>query len=154
MPLGYGTPTGTVIIPGRDCSGTLVARRIWDVDVGDRLQELPMPGPLMSRSRTVSGRVAESATPSAWTSRPNTEDDADVEVETEAGAAGVAVAGASDTLDVDLDAHIIINTNAADDGVSDGIVALDQNVNDDLAMGAPPGAPGAIVAHRAHARMP
>ncbi|KAH8105685.1 hypothetical protein DFH11DRAFT_1882871 [Phellopilus nigrolimitatus] len=46
------------------------------------------------------------------------------------------MAGASDTLDVDLDAHIIINTNTADDGVSDGIVALDKNVNDDLAMGA------------------
>ncbi len=29
-------------------------------------------------------------------------------------------------------------------GVEEGIVALDQNVNDDLAMGAPPGAPGAI----------
>lgn len=37
-----------------------------------------------------------------------------------------------------------INTNAADDGVADGIVVLDRNVNDDLAMGAPPGAPGAI----------
>ncbi|KAH8108587.1 hypothetical protein DFH11DRAFT_1632064, partial [Phellopilus nigrolimitatus] len=46
-------------------------------------------------------------------------------------AAGVALAGASETVDVDLDAHIIINTNAADDGVSDGIVVLDQNVNDD-----------------------
>ena len=61
-----------------------------------------------------------------------------------AAAVGVGVTGASDALDVDLDAHIIINTNAADDGVADGIVALDQNVNDDLAMGAPPGAPGAI----------
>ncbi|KAH8099673.1 hypothetical protein DFH11DRAFT_851080 [Phellopilus nigrolimitatus] len=38
-----------------------------------------------------------------------------------AGAVGVGVAGASDTLDVDLDAYII-NTKAADDGVSDGIV--------------------------------
>ncbi|KAH8110355.1 hypothetical protein DFH11DRAFT_1620743, partial [Phellopilus nigrolimitatus] len=46
---------------------------------------------------------------------------------TRAGATDVAVAGASDTVDVDLDAHIIINTNAADNGVSDGIVALDQN---------------------------
>ncbi|KAH8114021.1 hypothetical protein DFH11DRAFT_1595354, partial [Phellopilus nigrolimitatus] len=46
--------------------------------------------------------------------------------------------------DVDLDARIIINTDAADDGVSDGFVALDQNVNDDLAMDAPPGAAGAF----------
>ncbi|KAH8111243.1 hypothetical protein DFH11DRAFT_652205 [Phellopilus nigrolimitatus] len=57
---------------------------------------------------------------------------------------GVGVSGASDTLDVVLDAHIIINTNAVDDGVSHEFMALDQNVNDDLAMGAPPGAPGAI----------
>ncbi|KAH8112518.1 hypothetical protein DFH11DRAFT_1879273 [Phellopilus nigrolimitatus] len=108
----------------------------WDVDVGDGSQELPMPGPVMSQSRTVRGRVTESATPSASTSRPDTEteDVADVEMETRA----------SDTVDVDLDAHTIINTNAADDGVSDGIVALDQNVNDNLAMGAPPGAPAAI----------
>ncbi|KAH8115557.1 hypothetical protein DFH11DRAFT_1742607 [Phellopilus nigrolimitatus] len=62
------------------------------------------------------------------------------------------MAGASDTPDIDLDAHIIINTNAADDSVSDGIVALDQNVNDDLAMGALSGAFGAIDA--AHARTP
>ncbi len=57
---------------------------------------------------------------------------------------------------MDLDAHIIINTDQLGDdavrdagglmaaGVEEGIVALDQNVNDDLAMGAPPGAPGAI----------
>lgn len=55
-----------------------------------------------------------------------------------------AATGTSDALDVDVDAHIIINTTEADNGLSDGIVALDQNVNDDLAMGAPPGAPGAI----------
>ena len=64
---------------------------------------------------------------------------------TAAVGAGVAgVAGASDALDVDMDAHIIINTNVGDDGVTEGIVALEQNVNDDLAMGAPPGGPGAI----------
>lgn len=60
-----------------------------------------------------------------------------------AGTVGVDMSGASDTLNVDLDAHIIINTNAADDGVSDGTVALDQKVNDDLTMG-PPGASCAI----------
>ncbi|KAH8104407.1 hypothetical protein DFH11DRAFT_122312 [Phellopilus nigrolimitatus] len=49
-PLGSGTPTGTVVVPGRDHSGTVVARRIWDVDVGDRSQELPKSGPVMSRS--------------------------------------------------------------------------------------------------------
>ena len=59
-------------------------------------------------------------------------------------AVGTGIAGTSDALGVDMDSHIIINTNAADDGVADGIIALDQNVNDYLAMGAPPGAPGAI----------
>ncbi|EJC97526.1 uncharacterized protein FOMMEDRAFT_171637 [Fomitiporia mediterranea MF3/22] len=54
------------------------------------------------------------------------------------------VAGAPDALDVDMDAHIIIDTNVGDDGVAEGIVALNQNVNDDLAMGAPPDASGAI----------
>jgi hypothetical protein len=46
-----------------------------------------------------------------------------------------------------MDTRIIINAALVDDGgmgVEDGIVSLDQNVNDDLAMGAPPGAPGAI----------
>ena len=59
-------------------------------------------------------------------------------------AVGVGVAGASDALDVDVDAHIIINTTVGDDGVAEGIVALGQNVSDDLTMGAPPGTLGAI----------
>lgn len=52
-------------------------------------------------------------------------------------------AGAS--LDMNNDAHIIINdqTVAVDGvGMADGIVSLE--TNDDFAMGAPPGAPGAI----------
>ncbi len=74
-----------------------------------------------------------------------------------AAAGGGRGALGSEPLDVvDLDAHIIINTDQLGDdavrdagglmaaGVEEGIVALDQNVNDDLAMGAPPGAPGAI----------
>jgi hypothetical protein len=55
---------------------------------------------------------------------------------------------ASDSIvDIDMDTRIIINAALVDDGgmgVEDGIVSLDQNVNDDLAMGAPPGAPGVI----------
>ena len=69
---------------------------------------------------------------------------------------------------MNLDAHIIINAAAADEvggavgvvgvggtgmgvggmggmgGVDNGIVTLDQNVNDDSAMRVPPGAPGPI----------
>lgn len=91
----------------------------------DMDEDLPPPPSLPHGRRTV-GIVADSPSPAAT------------------GAADVGVAGTSDALDVDLDAHIIIETNAADDDVADGIVALDQNVNDDLAMGAPPGAPSAI----------
>lgn len=50
------------------------------------------------------------------------------------------------SLEVNADAHIIINNGPQDGlnevGVEDGIVSLD--TNDDFAMGAPPGAPGAI----------
>ena len=57
--------------------------------------------------------------------------------------AGPAAAGAS--LDMNTDAHIIINDQTVTVegvGVADGIVSLE--TNDDFAMGAPPGAPGAI----------
>lgn len=53
--------------------------------------------------------------------------------------------GAGASLDMNVDAHIIINdqTVTVDGvGVEDGIVSLE--TNDDFAMGAPPGAPGAI----------
>lgn len=59
-------------------------------------------------------------------------------------AGAVGVAGGSDALDVEFDAHVIINANAADEGAVNGIVALDKNVNGNLAMGAPSGAPGVI----------
>jgi hypothetical protein len=38
-------------------------------------------------------------------------------------------------LNVDVDAHIIINTTAATDGLAYGIVSLDQNVNDEQRPG-------------------
>ncbi|KAH8111250.1 hypothetical protein DFH11DRAFT_1794287 [Phellopilus nigrolimitatus] len=159
-PLGSGTPMGTVIVPERDRSGTVVARRIWDVDVGDRSQEQPMPGPVMSQSHTIEEDAdVEMETwmiqdqdadgsmpvpPSLSHLRRTVDIVSDSPSPTGAGTVGVGMAGASDTVYVDLDTHIIINTNTVDDGVFDGIVALDENVNDGLAMGAPPGAPGAI----------
>ncbi|KAH8104345.1 hypothetical protein DFH11DRAFT_1883472 [Phellopilus nigrolimitatus] len=81
-PLGSGTPAGTVTVPGRHRSGTVVARHNWNVDIGDRSQELPLPGPVISRSRTVRGRVVESAIPSTSRLDTETEDDADVGMET------------------------------------------------------------------------
>ena len=53
-------------------------------------------------------------------------------------------AGAGQSLELNSDAHIIINSDVdvQGDGVEDDIIALEQN--DDFAMGVPPGAPGAI----------
>jgi hypothetical protein len=45
-------------------------------------------------------------------------------------------------MNIDTDAHIIITAGEGGVGVEDGIVSLEQN--DDFALGAPPGAPGAI----------
>ncbi|KAL4243592.1 MYND-type zinc finger protein samB [Abortiporus biennis] len=190
-PLGTSTPTGTVVIPGRDRSGTIIARPVWD--------QAPPPGASTSHHRrnhrTTSARLAvppssegPSTANSTDTSRPETEteDDGDVDMDDSvresdapsiSGAstperrnpspdAAAAVrqntathsrravgivsdntptpAGAS--MDMNTDAHIIINdqVNGVEGagGVEDGIVSLD--ANDDFAMGAPPGAPGAI----------
>ncbi|KAL5496043.1 hypothetical protein ACEPAH_3136 [Sanghuangporus vaninii] len=125
-PSGTATPTITVAVPGPEVSRTVVPEFVWLV-----LQPLVL------------------TTPSTSTPQPysETEDDSkpdavgDVEMAT--AAVGASVTRTSDALDVDMDAHVIINT--ADDGVADGIVALEQSVNDDdLATGAPPDAPGAI----------
>ncbi|KAF8676115.1 hypothetical protein RHS04_06596 [Rhizoctonia solani] len=35
-PVGSGTPTGSVVVPGRDRSGTVVGRPIWDNEGGPR----------------------------------------------------------------------------------------------------------------------
>ncbi|KAL5480720.1 hypothetical protein ACEPAI_9660 [Sanghuangporus weigelae] len=58
------------------------------------------------------------------------------------------VAGTSKTLDAGMDAHVVINTNDADDGATDGVVALEQNADVDLVIGGPPGRPGALLAQR------
>ena len=181
-PLGSGTPTGAVTVSGRDRSGTVIARRVWDA-TPEHTQIRSRP---ITWNRTIrGGRTLLSTTPSTSTSRadteteddgePDGEGDGDVEmgqdqdlmdenmpppthsharrtvgiVADSPSPTGPSVAvDTSDSIDVvDLDSHIIINTNAVDGGmggVEDGIVALEQNVNDDLALGAPPGAPGAI----------
>lgn len=194
-PIGTSTPAGTVVVPGRDRSGTIVARRTWDRDrerEQHAQQQTPHAHGFRARMRTRPARppiphlgssFGESAATSASTSRPDTETeddgepdgygDGDIEMgmsngegeEDEnipppprgTGATGGAAIAQSDPLDaVDLgDSRIIINANDGDGvgvgvggvgvgGLDDGLVALEQNVNDDLAMGAPPGAPGAI----------
>ncbi len=181
-PIGTNTPTGTVVVPSRDRSGTIIARPVWDqTPTVGRGRTLRQP----SRSAAPSASEGPSTTHSADNSRPDTEteDDGDVDMDHDSmresdapvsGAssperrdlsadaatiranathprravgivsdAGPTATGAS--LDMNGDAHIIINDQAvAVDGVGveDGIVSLE--TNDDFAMGAPPGAPGAI----------
>ncbi|KAI0090191.1 hypothetical protein BDY19DRAFT_984557 [Irpex rosettiformis] len=181
-PLGTNTPTGTVTVPSRDRSGTIIARPVWDqTPTIARGRTLRQP----SRSVAPSASEGPSATHSADNSRPDTEteDDGDVDMDHDSmresdapisgassperqdlsGDAGTirattahprrAVGIVSDTgptaagasMDMTADAHIIINdqTVAVEGvGVEDGIVSLE--TNDDFAMGAPPGAPGAI----------
>ncbi|KAI9436117.1 hypothetical protein BJY52DRAFT_658748 [Lactarius psammicola] len=159
-PAGSNTPTGTVEVPGRNRSGTIIARPIWD------------PTALAPRRthRTRDRQGTISASTSRGTSRPETEteDDGDGDLDMDSAQEGAddslerpqtsplarrAVAivsdvtpdtGAGPSLELNSDAHIIINSEAdvQGDGVEDGIVALAPN--DDFAMGAPPGAPGAI----------
>lgn len=161
-PVRSGTPTGAVLVPGRDRSGTVVARPIWD------------PPVTVPRHRTHRTRQQLTASPSGSTdtSQPNTEteDDGDVDMDrdrddvdetspsperhgiqsqrTRRAVGIVSDAPPAAAMEVNTDAHIIINdaqggvVGGDGVGVEDGIVSLEPN--DDFAMGAPPGAPGAI----------
>ncbi|KAI0247708.1 hypothetical protein BJV78DRAFT_1243454 [Lactifluus subvellereus] len=131
-PAGSNTPTGAVEVPGRDRSGTIIARPIWDTTV--------LPPRRTHRTRDRQGTI--SATTDNSPERPQT---------SPLTRRAVAIvsdvtpdAGAGQSLGLNSDAHIIINSDVdvQGDGVEDGIVALEPN--DDFAMGAPPGAPGAI----------
>lgn len=154
-PIRSNTPTGAVLVPGRDRSGTVLGRAVWD-------QPLPVP-----RNRTQRRQITPEDT-----SRPDTEteDDGDVDMDRTGNsetspspeprthlslqqrarrAVGIVSDGPDDApLEVNADAHIIINDDQGGViggdgvGVEDGIVSLE--TNDDFAMGAPPGAPGAI----------
>ncbi|KAF9223218.1 hypothetical protein BS17DRAFT_781502 [Gyrodon lividus] len=171
-----GTPTTTVILNGRERSGTLIARPIWDEPTGTN-------GTIRPRLPRTRARMTASPDESTDNSRPETEteDDADVDMDQSHDtddavpsshtslhrasraptrsmtqrprrAVGI-IADAPETapLEVNADAHIIINHGQGGVvvgegvgvvGVEDGIVSLEPN--DDFAMGAPPGAPGAM----------
>jgi hypothetical protein len=148
-------PNGLVAVPVRERSGTIVARPPYSRD------EFPLRR-----------RGGPSGSASTDNSRPETEteDDGDVDMDrdqadtspdrrstttqnTPHGRRAVGIVSDSPpttttgaSLEVNADAHIIINNGPQDDlnevGVEEGIVSLD--TNDDFAMGAPPGAPGAI----------
>jgi hypothetical protein len=155
-PVRSNTPTGAALVPGRDCSGTVLGRAVWD-----------KPPPPLPRTRI----QRRQSTPKD-TSRPDTEteDDGDIDMDRTGAhdtspspslqthlsirqlsrrAVGIVSDGPDFApLEVNADAHIIINDDQGGviggDGVTgeDGIVSLE--TNDDFAMGAPPGAPGAI----------
>ncbi|KAH8113706.1 hypothetical protein DFH11DRAFT_1600636, partial [Phellopilus nigrolimitatus] len=72
------------------------------------------PPPSLSHLRRTVGVVSDSPSPDRT------------------GSVGVGMAGASDTLTSTSTRVLSINTNAADDGMSDGIRTLGQSVNDDL----------------------
>ncbi|KAI0691831.1 hypothetical protein C8T65DRAFT_587083 [Cerioporus squamosus] len=162
-PNGSNTPTGTVVVPGRDRSGTIIARPVWDQPTTAARR------PHRSRLAVPDVSAGPSTSTSAANSRPETEteDDGDVDMDTsregdapspsperqtDTGtirathsrrAVGIVTDATAPTatagLDMPSDAHIIINDEG---GVEDGIVSLE--TNDDFAMGAPPGAPGAL----------
>lgn len=185
-PLGTNTPTGTVVVPSRDRSGTIIARPVWD-----QMPSTTAAGHSRRLSHTASrlpvpfASEGPSTSHSTDTSRPETEteDDGDVDMDHDGRESDVPASGASSperqnpsperqstiraagrnprravgivsettpgaagaSMDLNTDAHIIINDQgvAVDGvGVEDGIVSLE--TNDDFAMGAPPGAPGAI----------
>ncbi|KAI0926308.1 hypothetical protein AcV5_008803 [Taiwanofungus camphoratus] len=185
-PLRSGTPTGAVIVPSRDRSGTVIGRPIWDHQAPNNTT-IHHRRSHRSRQAVAANLEGASTSTSAANSRPETEteDDGDVDMDRESSREGDApsesgspsperrdhsadtatvrasatrprraVGIVSDTtpnaatgtsLEMNTDAHIIINDQgvAVDGmGVEDGIVSLE--TNDDFAMGAPPGAPGAI----------
>ena len=171
-PNGSNTPTGTVTVPGRDRSGTIIARPVWDqpTNTNRRVHRFHLG--------TADASAGPSTSTSAANSRPDTEteDDGDVDMDTsrddnapspsperQHGDTGTirathsrrAVGIVSDAaaapatvgppgIDMPSGAHIIINDDGVVPGVGveDGIVSLE--TNDDFAMGAPPGAPGAL----------
>ena len=168
-PNGSNTPTGSVVVPGRDRSGTIIARPVWDQPNNNTRRQhrsrLNVPDNSAGPSTSTSAANSRPET--------ETEDDGDVDMDTSRDdnapspsperqqtdtgtirathsrrAVGIvsdaAAPAAPPGLDLPSDAHIIINDEGVVPGVGveDGIVSLE--TNDDFAMGAPPGAPGAL----------
>ncbi|KAI0833894.1 hypothetical protein BC628DRAFT_1307478 [Trametes gibbosa] len=176
-PNGGNTPTGTVVVPARDRSGTIIARPVWDQPTNTTATNTTARRPHRSRLTVTAASAGPSTSTSAANSRPETEteDDGDVDMDRESRdgdepspsperqpsdtgtirathsrrAVGIVTdatgqAGPGASMDMNSDPHIVINDEGvvAGVGVEDGIVSLE--ANDDFAMGAPPGAPGAI----------
>lgn len=170
-------PTTAGVVNGRERSGTIIARPVWDEPLGTNLT-------VRSRPLRTRARMPTSPDDSTDNSRPETEteDDGDADVDMDnsqdtddttasahatlpraprAPARSITqrrrtvgiIADAPETapLEVNADAHIIINHGQGGgvDGEGVGVVGVEEGIvslepNDDFAMGAPPGAPGAM----------
>lgn len=170
-PQGTDTPTVTVVVNARERSGTIIGRRGWDdpviapTTIRARARRVrpttasPDESTDNSRPETeteddgdadvdMSQDTDDSAVPSVSVPRVRHPSRSMTLTQRPRRAVGIV----SDTvpgpapLQVNADAHIIIHHGQGGDGmavgVEDGIVSLEPN--DDFAMGAPPGAPGAM----------
>ncbi|KAG9091121.1 hypothetical protein FRC06_000701 [Ceratobasidium sp. 370] len=170
-PVGSGTPTGSVVVPGRDRSGTVVGRPVWDEvprpawdgqGGGQRAwdgqenragwNEAQRAGWEEQRARwdegaqTVEGMNIGAAgrrgTITRRAPRPQRDTDGDdTEADAEENNAGPGERRTVGIVDA-ADGDGAMAMDMMGEGVGVGVVALEQN--DDLAMGAPPGAPGAV----------
>ncbi|KAG1741586.1 hypothetical protein EDD22DRAFT_307406 [Suillus occidentalis] len=170
-PQGSETPTVTVLVNARERSGTIIARRAWDgpviapTTIRARTHRVrpttasPDESTDNSRPETeteddgdadvdMSQDTDDSAAPLVSAPRVRQPSRSMTLTQRPRRAVGIvsdAVPGPA-PLQVNADAHIIIHHEQGGDGmavgVEDGIVSLEPN--DDFAMGAPPGAPGAM----------
>jgi hypothetical protein len=157
---GVETPTGAVTVPGRERSGTVIGRPVWEQGTvrGRRVPRVDEraegdSSADISRAETETeddgeadvdmDRSAASESPSpAPSRRTSTVPHARravgiVEDEPEAGPSGTMP---SDPPHIIVESETVVPGTGA--GVADGLVNLEPN--DDFALGAPPGAPGAI----------
>lgn len=142
-PVGGNTPTGSVTIEAqaRERSGTVVGRPVWDAQ--------QPPGSPSRRARAQRHRPHNDT---------GTEDEAGTEGDDVEGTARmggtpgqphparmavIVQADGSDGTGMD-GMNMIVDQQVGMGGVEQGLVNLDMQANDDLAMGAPPGAPGAV----------
>ncbi|KAF8693847.1 MYND finger, partial [Rhizoctonia solani] len=149
-PVGSGTPTGSVVVPGRDRSGTVVGRPIWDNEGGPRQVAQPVARPTWSDAdKTPAREVTTTGRRGTITRRPRREQDTDGDDTKADGDNQTAQQGECCTIGIvnAADGDGAMAMDMMGEGVGVGVVALKQN--DDLAMGAPPGALGAIGTPRA-----
>ncbi|KAG8853996.1 hypothetical protein FRB96_007859 [Tulasnella sp. 330] len=170
-PTGGNTPTGSVTIEARERSGTVVARPVWDV--AQQTQPSPSrrthrhSNTMGSRDTTHrqqqhQQRDVETGTDDeAGTEAEERENDPALEAQnaraqqlgveqhSHARMAVIVEADQPEGHHAGMDLNMIVDQGPLQGvgmgvGVQQGLVNLDMQANDDMAMGAPPGAPGAV----------